>query len=291
MSNPQHREMRPTVGNASLATPRLSVARRRWVITAALMALFLGAMDALIMTAAMPTIVAELGGLQMFSWVYSAYFLARAVALPIFGKLADLFKSKQLFLFAIGLFVVASLLAGLAPNMTVLIIARALQGIGAGGNFALVYIVLTDIAAPDQRGRTLSLGSFIWGLASVLGPTLGGLMVTYLSWRWIFLINLPLGLLCMSVIAVCLVELRPKNHAPRLDWAGAVTLSIAIVAFLGLFMHAERSAAWTTAPMLGLMALAVMAGIGFYRAEKHAADPLLPIEFFKMRRDPPQRVR
>jgi len=164
----------------------LSSKSRFYVLSAALMALFLGAMDALVMSAAMPTIVADLGGLHLFSWVYSVYFLSRAVSLPVFGKLADLFKTKTLFIVSIGIFLISSIMAGLSQNMTFLIIFRVFQGIGAGGNFALVYIVLADISPPENRGKILSLASSIWGIASVLGPTLGGFIVTYFSWRWIF---------------------------------------------------------------------------------------------------------
>ncbi|MCK4986652.1 MAG: MFS transporter, partial [Desulfobacterales bacterium] len=143
------------------------------------MALFLGALDALIMSAAMPTIVAELGSMHLYSWVYTTYFLARAVSLPIFGKLADLYKTRTLFLVSIGIFLIASVLAGLSSNMIFLIVFRVFQGIGAGGNFALVYIVLSDVSSPQSRGKTLSLASSIWGLASILGPTIGGFIVTY----------------------------------------------------------------------------------------------------------------
>jgi MFS family permease len=141
----------------------ISPRQRLAVITAALLALFLGAMDALIVSAAMPTIVAELGGLHLYSWVYSSYFLSRAVSLPIFGKLADLYPNRSLFIVAIGLFIASSAAAGGAVNMIALIVARVFQGIGAGGIFALVYVVLADVSPPESRGRTLSLASSVWG--------------------------------------------------------------------------------------------------------------------------------
>ena len=140
----------------------ISSRRRNYIIIASLLALFLGALDSLVMSAAMPTIVADLGGLALYSWVYSAYLLARAVALPIFGKLADIFRSRRLYIISILIFMVGSILAGLSQSMMQLILSRVLQGIGAGGNFALVYIVLADISSPEKRGKTLSLGSFIW---------------------------------------------------------------------------------------------------------------------------------
>ena len=191
-----------TVEKHWIPSPR----ERLFVTGAALLALFLGAMDALIMSTAMPTIVTDLGGLHFYSWVYSTYFLSRAVSLPIFGKLADTYRTRSLFILSITIFVASSVLAGLSPNMGFLVVARVFQGIGAGGNFALVYIALADVSPPEERGKAMSLASFVWGLASVLGPTLGGFMVTWASWRWIFFINLPLGLASLAGISLFLVE-------------------------------------------------------------------------------------
>jgi len=256
---------------------------RWWVITAALLALFLGAMDALVMSAAMPTIIADLGGLDVYSWVYSAYFLARAVSLPIFGKLADLLKIKSLFLISIGIFLVSSLVAGLSPSIAMLIFARVFQGIGAGGTFALVYIVLADIAPPGKRAKTLSLASSIWGIASVLGPTLGGFMVTYFSWRWIFFINIPVCLFSMALIAAFLVEIRTKKEKVHLDLPGVFTLSTAILGLLMLVMSGGRDIDWTSPVSITLIVITLVSGIGFYFSEKRAMEPLLSLEFFKIR--------
>ena len=261
----------------------ISPAQRMAVIGAALLALFLGALDALVMSAAMPTIVADLGGLQLYSWVYSAYFLARAVSLPIFGKLADLYKNRSLFIGAILLFSLSSAAAGCAVNMVTLIVARVIQGIAAGGVFALVYIVLADVSAPETRGRTLSLASSIWGIASVLGPTLGGFIVTYLSWRWIFFINIPLGIVSLWGIGTYLVELRPKKTTVSLDLIGVATLSTAILAFLFAFLLGGRTYAWGSARIIGLFALFIIGTAAFILAEKRARDPILPIRLFRNR--------
>ncbi len=230
-------------GSALLDASELVFSRRsRLCITAAaLLALFLGALDALVMSAAMPTIIADLGGLHLYSWVYSAYLLARAVSLPIFGKLADIFNSKRLFIISISIFLVASIFAGLAQSMTQLIVWRVFQGIGGGGIFALVYIVLTDISSPENRAKNLSLGSFIWGLASVLGPTFGGFVVTYLSWRWIFFVNVPLSILCLLGIGIYLVELREKKKDVAIDYLGALTLSTGVLGLLMIFLLAGRA--------------------------------------------------
>jgi len=257
--------------------------RRNFIIFASLLALFLGALDALVMSAATPTIVADLGGLHLYSWVYSAYFLARAVALPVFGKLADIYRSRQLFIISILIFILGSVLAGLAQSMMQLILSRVLQGVGAGGNFALVYIVLADISSPEQRGKTLSLGSFIWGLASVLGPTFGGFVVTYLSWRWIFFINVPLGAISLVGIAWFLVEVREKKKEAAIDYWGAVTLSTTILGLLTVFLMAGRTYDWISLQIFGLSLIAIAAGIAFYFAEKNAREPILSLEFFGRR--------
>jgi EmrB/QacA subfamily drug resistance transporter len=261
----------------------ISPTQRLAVIIAALLALFLGAMGALVVSAAMPTIVAELGGLHLYSWVYSSYLLARAVSLPIFGKLADLYKSRNLLMAAIGLFIMSSVAAGCAFNMIVLIIARVFQGIGAGAIFALVYVVLADVSPPQSRGRTLSFASSVWGIASVLGPTLGGFVVTYFSWRWIFFINIPLGLVSFWGIGAYLVELRAKKDKVSLDIAGVASLSIAILAFLFAFLLGGRNYAWGSSLIIGLLILSVASIIAFSAIEHRAKDPILSIEFFRLR--------
>jgi EmrB/QacA subfamily drug resistance transporter len=255
---------------------------RIYIIAAALLALFLGALDTLIMSAAMPTIVADLGSMHLYSWVYTTYFLARAVSLPIFGKLADLYKTKTLFLVSIGIFLIASVLAGMSSNMIFLIVWRVFQGIGAGGNFALVYIVLSDVSSPQSRGKTLSLASSIWGIASILGPTIGGFIATYFSWRWIFFINVPLGLLSLVGIAGYLIEMRSKKKEVYLDLSGVAILSVLILSFLMLFLAGGRTYAWHSIPMISLMLLTLLAAGGFYLVEKHAKEPILSLRFFEV---------
>ncbi len=255
--------------------------QRLTITGAALLALFLGALDALVISAAMPTVIAELGGLPLYSWVYSAYFLARAVSLPIIGKLADLYKTRTLFLVSIGTFLLSSIAAGFSWNMTSLIVSRVIQGVGAGGIFALVYIVLADVAPPDQRGRFISIGSAVWGIASVLGPTLGGLIVTYLSWRWIFFINAPLALASLWGIGTYLIEVRPKKEKITLDLWGAITLTTTIISFLFAFLMAGRTYRWLSPQTATLLGLFLVSAIAFLWIEHRARDPILSIGFFR----------
>ncbi len=256
---------------------------RIYVICSALLALFLGAMDALVVSAAMPTIISDLRGIHLYAWVYSAYFLSRAVSLPVFGKLADLFNTRWLFLFSILIFLTASAAAGASRTMGFLVISRVFQGIGAGGNFALVYIVLSDAALPGKRARTLSFASSIWGIASIIGPTLGGFIVTYFSWRWIFYINVPLGILSLGGIGFFLKEYRKKKKNIHLDLAGVSCLTTFVLGLLILFITGGRQFAWNSVEIMVLACITLFSGIGFYFAEKKAKEPILDIEFFKYR--------
>ena len=261
----------------------LSPKERHYIIIAALLALFLGAMDALVISAAMPTIVADLGSMHLYSWVYSAYFLARAVSLPVFGKLADLFSTRRIFLFSVSVFLLASAAAGAAPSMAFLVGARVFQGLGAGGIFALVYIILSDIALPGERGKTLSFASSVWGISSIIGPTLGGFIVTYMSWRWIFFINLPLAFLCLAGIGLFLRDKERKTKDIDLDIAGIVYLTGFILTFLLLFIIGGREYAWRSWEMILLCVLSVTFFLLFVFTEKRARDPVLDLRFFSRR--------
>jgi len=261
----------------------LQIKGRFYIVASALLALFLGALDTLIMSAAMPTIVADLGGLDLYSWVFSSYLLSRAISLPIFGKLADLFKTKNLFLFSVAMFILSSLLAGVSVSMTQLIVARVVQGIGSGGCFALVTIVLSEVSTPEKRGKMLSLGSFVWGLASVLGPPIGGFIVYYFSWRWIFFLNIPLGSLSFLGICVYFRETRKKRSTVSIDWWGIITLSITMLSLLTAFLLTGQGSAWHSYEIMGLFALTVFCGMVFFYVEKRAKEPVLPVEFFSVR--------
>jgi MFS family permease len=161
-------------------------------------------------------------------------------------------------------------------------LGRVFQGIGGGGIFALVYIVLADISSPQKRAKNLSLGSFIWGLASVLGPTFGGFVVTYFSWRWIFFVNVPLSLLCLMGIGFYLVEIREKKKEVAIDYLGALTLSTGVLGLLTIFLLAGRVHAWDSAPILLLLLVTIISGIAFYVVEKRAREPILALDFFRI---------
>jgi EmrB/QacA subfamily drug resistance transporter len=260
----------------------LAEKERFYVIVATLLSLFLSALDTLIMGAAMPTIVSELGGLHLYSWVFSSYLLSRAVALPIFGKLSDLYPNRTLYTISVLIFIVGSTLAGISRSMVQLTLFRVVQGIGAGGIFALVYIVLADISKPGDRGRMMSQASLVWGLASVLGPTCGGFIVAYFSWRWIFFINIPLGAVSLWGIVMFLRETREKRAKVVIDYWGIGLMTTAILSLLTAFLLAGRDYTWHSPLVVGLFSAAAVSGLGFYFAERRASDPLIPMGFFRI---------
>jgi EmrB/QacA subfamily drug resistance transporter len=257
--------------------------QRNLTIWSTLLALFLGALDALVMTAAMPTIIAELRGLHLYAWTYSAYFLARAVTLPIFGKLSDIYSSRNLFLFSIGLFLAASIAAGFSQSMGFLVVTRVFQGIGCGGIFALVYVILSDVSTPGERAKTISFASVVWGLSSLVGPTLGGFIVTWFSWRWIFFINIPLGLFSLAGVAFYFKEYRVKTSSKKLDTLGALLLSGSILGFLTLIMSGGRELPVLSPSFILIAVATVVSATAFYHVEKRAENPMLNFSYFKYR--------
>src|SRR6476660_8644136 len=171
-----------------------------------MLVIFLFAIDATIVSTSMPTIIAKLGGLELHSWVFSIYMLNSALTTPIFGKLADLYDRRNLMLVGIGVFVLGSTLCGLAPSVEMLIAFRALQGLGGGAIYALAFVIVGVIYTEKQRAKMLGIISTIWGIASILGPLAGGVIVENWSWRWIFLINLPLSAVATALIVIGLSE-------------------------------------------------------------------------------------
>ncbi|MFL6246844.1 MAG: MDR family MFS transporter [Thermoanaerobaculia bacterium] len=257
--------------------------RRRRVVTAGVMTgMLLAALEGTVVGTAMPTIVAALGGLAHYSWVFSAYLLTSTVTVPVWGKLSDLFGRRPLFQIGVAVFLIGSAACGFSQSMTQLIVSRAVQGIGAGALVPLAMTIIGDIFTLEERAKMQGLFSGVWGVSSVFGPLLGGFITDQLSWRWVFLVNLPVGIAAAAIIGFGLIE--PKRHErPKIDYAGALVLTIAVTMLL--LVLGEGSA---PERLLRPGNIALIVGIGvlfawFLRIEKRAADPVVPLALFRNR--------
>jgi len=253
------------------------------IITIGLMlGMSLAALDTTIVGTAMPSIVGKLGGITLYSWVFSIYLLTSTTTVPIYGKLADLYGRKPLFLFGTTLFLIGSAASGAAQSMEQLIIFRAIQGLGAGAVLPIVLTIIGDIFALEERAKVQGLFSGVWGLSSVVGPFVGGLIVDHFSWRWVFFINLPFGLVSMVLLLVFLKETveRKKHH---LDYLGTATLTGSIVALLFALLQGGTTWAWTSVQSIGLFVAAAVLFVLFVRTEQRAEEPILPLVLFQNR--------
>ena len=208
------RKLKPERIEASLNDrPNVSLpSSRRWAVTAGVMlGMFLAALEATVVGTAMPTVIASLGGLDRYSWVFSAYLLTSTVTVPAWGRLSDLYGRRPLYLMAVVFFLIGSALSGASQSITQLIIFRAIQGLGAGGLIPLSMTITGDIYTLKERARMQGLFSGVWGLASILGPLAGGFITDHFSWRWVFYINIPFGLAAAVVVGTALVEPRRKS--------------------------------------------------------------------------------
>jgi len=256
--------------------------RRRGLVLLALMCtMMLAAMDTTIVSTAIPQIVADLGGFSLFSWVFSIYLLAQTVTIPVYGKLSDLYGRKPVLIFGTVAFIIGSVLSSLSWNMLALIGFRGLQGLGAGAVMATVTTLAGDLYSVRERGAVQGWLSSVWGIAAVTGPLLGGAFAEYASWRWIFLINLPIGLLALALIMAFLHE-RFEKRAPQIDYSGALlTLAAGSVLMFGL-LQGGQSWAWDSWPSIAVFALAAVLIATTVMAERRAAQPIMPGWLWRM---------
>ncbi|OAM84288.1 MDR family MFS transporter [Devosia elaeis] len=252
----------------------------RLVIGAVAVTLLLASLGQTIVSTALPVIVGQLGGLDHLTWVVIAYLLSSTVVAPIYGKLGDLFGRKIVLQAAIIIFLIGAVLSAMATSMAFLIIARAIQGLGGGGLMVVAMTVVADIIPPRQRGKVQGLFGAVFGVATVIGPLAGGFIVEHLSWQWIFLINLPLGVLALAVIALAL---KPRGERVKhsIDYAGFVLLSGGLTAFVLATSLGGNTWPWLSVQIIGLVVFAVAALGAFLWVESRAAEPVLPLSLFR----------
>lgn len=226
------------------------------VFAGLILTMIMAALDQSIVSTALPTVVSDLGGLAHMSWVVTAFMLTSTIATPLYGKLSDMFGRRPLLGFSIGMFLFASLLCGVAQSMWQLILFRGLQGIGAGGLMTLSQTVIGDMVTPQQRGKYQGLFTGAFAVSSVTGPFLGGVLTSALSWRWVFLVNLPVGLFAFALIMLSLPGGGAEKR-PRIDYLGAGLLSVATAGFLLLFNSIGTALSWTSPLTFLLLALSI----------------------------------
>jgi EmrB/QacA subfamily drug resistance transporter len=256
---------------------------RRWAVTAGVMlGIFLAGIEMTVVGTAMPTIIASLGGLNRYSWVFSAYLITSTVTVPVWGKLSDLYGRRTIYQISIAIFLVGSGLSGLSTSMPQLIGFRALQGLGAGGILPVGLTIIGDIYSLEQRARRQALFSGVWGFASIVGPIAGGFITDLLSWRWIFYINIPFGLAAAVIMGLSLQEPK-RQRRPVIDYSGAALLIAAISMLMLALGEAGTMAALTNSRHLALFGGTIALSLLFVYVERRARDPLIPFGLFRNR--------
>ena len=258
------------------------LSRRRVILATAgtMLALLLAALDQTIVGTAIPRIVADLNGLDRLAWVTTAYLVTSTTMTPIAGKLGDLFGRKPFLLTGMIGFVAASALCGLSQDMTQLILFRGIQGIFGGVLFATVFTIIGDLFPPEQRGRAQGLFGAVFGLSSIVGPTAGGFITDHWSWRWVFEVNIPVGVIAVFVVMAGLPYVKSKASWRDIDFWGAFTLAAGVVPLL-IALTITRDHAWTSIPVVGLLALAAVMLAAFVFVESRVQHPIVPLQLFK----------
>lgn len=271
---------------AGAASPPLAsytpLPRRQVVLTMGglMLAIFLASLDQTVVSTAMPRIIADLGGFDRFTWVTTAYLVASTTAVPIVGRLSDLYGRKVFFLGGITVFLAGSVLAGLSQTMDQLIAFRAVQGIGGGSMMALSFTTVGDLFPPAERGKYQGIVAAVFGLSSIIGPTLGGFITDSLSWNWIFYVNIPLGLPVIALFVRFFPNTRPEKRSYRLDYAGMALLVLVVAPLLiGLSLGGVQYE-WFSLQIVGILVFAAVMTVTFVLVERRAEDPIMPLDIY-----------
>lgn len=270
----------PTNLEELLGPLKLTPQRRAWITSGVMMGLFLSALEATAVVTAMPTVISSLGGLELYSWVYSIYFLTATVTVPLWGRLSDYYGRRLFYIAGIGLFVGGSVLCGLSQSMVQLIAFRAIQGLGAGALLPLGMTIIGDIYSLERRARMQGWFSGVWGLSSIVGPLLGGLITDHFSWRWVFFLNFPFGLLAGAIIALALVEPRTRR-ASRVDYVGVLVLIVSLSLLL-ISLDQLRGGEPSPGQYLTLVTAGILLVLFIFQQRK-TVDPILPLHLFNDR--------
>jgi EmrB/QacA subfamily drug resistance transporter len=264
------------------AAVEISPRARFEVLGAILLALLLGALDQTIVGTALPRIVTDLQGNDLYTWVVTIYLLTSTISVPFYGKLSDFFGRKPLLIFGIIVFLAGSALSGVSQNMTELIVFRGIQGIGAGSLFPISLAVIGDLFTPAERGKYQGLFGAVFGVAALIGPFLGGVITDNVGWHWIFYINIPVGLVSLFVVARVLPSLKRPKHALNLDWLGAIVFVAGMIPFL-VGLTNKQTADWGTFEVGGLLGIGIVLIAVFLVIESRAKEPIVPLNLWRAR--------
>jgi EmrB/QacA subfamily drug resistance transporter len=257
--------------------------RRRLIVAGVMLSIFLAAMESTVVATAMPRVVASLGGIEIYSWVFSGFLLTSTVTMPVWGRLSDLFGRRRVFLTGLTLFLTGSALSGLAQDMVQLIAFRMLQGLGAGSLMTIGMTIIGELFALERRAKMQGYISGVWGVASLAGPLIGGLLTDHASWRWVFYINLPFGALAMALISAGLTDQPRNGRRPVIDYTGLALFTAGVTGLLFGVLEAGRVARWSGIDVVGPLALAAVALVAFLAVERRAVEPIVPLRLFGVR--------